>query len=201
MPVADAKICIREVRAGDEAAIAKLLTGLDPESRFLRWFSAGVDIRQAGDWAAHPASNHAIGLLAFAGEEPVGHAVVIPLADGRGELAFEVAAPWRHRGIAGALLDQLVEVARRSELDEIYADVLPENADMLAVLRERGEHTESRHDGILTLTLPVGARGVPTRLSRQEKRVREDILGLSPLGEIVPGSARQPTLGFPRRTR
>jgi GNAT superfamily N-acetyltransferase len=158
MLVADANICIREVRAGDEAAIERLLAGLDPESRFLRWFSAGVDIRRAGDWAAHPALHHAVGLLAFAGEEPVGHAAIIQLDDARGELAFEVAAPWRHRGIAGALLEQLVEVARGIGLDEIYADVLPGNADMLAVLREHGEHTESHHDGVVTLTLPLRQR-------------------------------------------
>jgi RimJ/RimL family protein N-acetyltransferase len=177
MLVADANICIREVRAGDEAAIERLLTGLDQESRSKRWFSAGVDIRQAGDWAAHPARNHAVGLLAFAGEEPVGHAAVISVGDGRGELAFEVAAPWRHHGIAGALLDQLVELARGSDLHEIYADVLPGNADMLAVLREHGEHTESHHEGIVTLTLPVPRRSAFSGVDEPVRRYLAHALG------------------------
>ena len=155
MLVADANICIREVCAGDEAAIDDLIAGLDPESRFLRWFSAGVDIHEAADWAAHPARFSAVGLLAFAGEEPVGHATIIPLADGRGEVAFEVAAPWRHHGIAGALLERLIEIGTARGLQEIYADVLPRNADMLAVLREHSEHAESYRDGIVTVTIPV----------------------------------------------
>jgi GNAT superfamily N-acetyltransferase len=153
--VADTQIRIREVRAGDEAAIEHLIAGLDPESRFLRWFSAGVDIRWAADWAAHPARFSAVGLLAFAGAETVGHATIVPLADGRGEVAFEVAAPWRHHGIAGRLLVGLLEIASARGLHEIYADVLPCNADMLAVLREHGEHAESCRDGVMTLTIPV----------------------------------------------
>jgi RimJ/RimL family protein N-acetyltransferase len=152
---ADPDIAIRELRAGDEAAIDHLITGLDPESRFLRWFSAGVDIHAAIDWAAHPERSHAVGLLAFAGEEPVGHAVLIVLHDGRGEVAFEVAAPWRHHGIAGALLRRLLVIAAARGLHEVYADVLPGNRNMLAVLREHGEHAETRHDGIITVTIPV----------------------------------------------
>jgi GNAT superfamily N-acetyltransferase len=157
MPVADPTICIRELRAGDEGAVDRLLTGLDPESRFLRWFSAGVDIHAAADWAAHPARSHAVGLLAFAGEDLVGHAVIIVLPDGRGEVAFEVAAPWRHHGIAGAFLERLLVIAATRGLREIYADVLPGNANMLAVLREHGEHAESRRDGVMTLTIPVSS--------------------------------------------
>jgi GNAT superfamily N-acetyltransferase len=156
---ADPRIRIRELRAGDEAALDNLITGLDPESRFLRWFSAGVDIHAAIDWAAHPGRSHAVGLLAFAGEEPVGHAVIIVLDDGRGEVAFEVAAPWRHHGIAGALLERLLVVAAGRGLREIYADVLPGNRNMLAVLREHGEHAEALRDGIITVTIPVPGAG------------------------------------------
>jgi GNAT superfamily N-acetyltransferase len=155
MLVADASVCIREVRAGDEAAIERLIVGLDAESRYLRWFTGAVDIRQAADWAAHPTRFSAVGLLALAGTEPVGHAVLIPLADGRGEIAFEVAAPWRHHGIAGALLEQLLAVAATRGLRELYADVLPDNADMLAVLREHGQHAESGDGSVVTVTLPV----------------------------------------------
>ena len=152
---ADPTIRIRELRAGDEAAVDQLITGLDPESRFLRWFSAGVDIHAAVDWAAHPARSGAVGLLAFAGDEPVGHAVLIVLRDGRGEVAFEVAAAWRHHGIAGALLERLLVIAAARGLREIYADVLPGNRNMLAVLREHGEHAEALRDGIITVKIPV----------------------------------------------
>jgi len=152
---ASAAVVVREVRGGDEAAIDRLLGGLDPESRYTRWFTGGVDLEQAEDWAAHPERSSAVGLLAFADDEPVGHAVLIPAANRRGEVAFEVAAPWRHHGIAGTLLDELVQAAAVRGMHEIYADVLGENADMLAVLREHGQHAEAHHDGIVTVTLDV----------------------------------------------
>jgi GNAT superfamily N-acetyltransferase len=146
---------IREVRPGDEAAIDDLLGGLDAESRYRRWFTGGVDIRGAEDWAAHPERVAGVGLLAFIGEQPVGHAVLIPTGDGRAEVAFEVAAQWRRHGIAGALLERLIDEAADRGLREVYADVLPENADMLAVLREHGEHRESHAGGIVIVTLPA----------------------------------------------
>ncbi|MGI8623546.1 MAG: GNAT family N-acetyltransferase [Solirubrobacteraceae bacterium] len=93
--------------------------------------------------------------VGFAGDEPDGHGVLIPAPGGRGEVAFEIAAPWRHRGIAGALLERLVAAAAARGLHELYAEVLMENADMLTVLREHGRHAESRDGGILTVTIPV----------------------------------------------
>jgi GNAT superfamily N-acetyltransferase len=149
---------IREVRPGDEAAIDELLGGLDAESRYRRWFTGGVDMRGAEDWAAHPERVAGVGLLAFIGDQPVGHAVLIPAGDGRGEVAFEVAAQWRRHGIAGALLERLLGAAADRGLREVYADVLPENADMLAVLREHGEHVESHKGGIVIVTLPAAHR-------------------------------------------
>jgi GNAT superfamily N-acetyltransferase len=157
-PPSPVPLLIREVRAGDEAAIEQLLGGLDAVSRYRRWFTGGVDIRGAEDWAAHPERVAGVGLLAFMGDQPVGHAVLIPSGDGRAEVAFEVAAPWRRHGIASALLQRLLDVAGDRGVREVYADVLPENADMLAVLREHGEHVESHDEGIVIITLAAPHR-------------------------------------------
>jgi GNAT superfamily N-acetyltransferase len=151
-------LLIREVRAGDEAAIEQLLGGLDAESRYRRWFTGGVDIRGAEEWAAHPERVAGVGLLAVIDGQAVGHAVLIPSEHVSAEVAFEVAAPWRRHGIASALLARLLEAAADRGLREIYADVLPENADMLAVLREHGEHVESRDGGIMIITIAAPPR-------------------------------------------
>ncbi|MDX6676399.1 MAG: hypothetical protein QOE31_451 [Solirubrobacteraceae bacterium] len=158
----DPQVRIREIRAGDEAVIAALFGDLDPESCRRRWFGA-VDVRRAADWAAHPERVAAVGLLAFAGDALVGHAVLVPLSSGRGEVAFEVAAPWRHHGIAGALLERLIAAAGAHDLREVYADVLPENTDMLVVLREHGRHAESREGGVVSVTIPVAERRHPAQ--------------------------------------
>jgi GNAT superfamily N-acetyltransferase len=89
--------------------------------------------------------------------------VLVPLSSGRGEVAFEVAAPWRHHGIAGALLERLIAAAGAHDLREVYADVLPENTDMLAVLREHGRHAESREGGVVSVTIPVAERRHPAQ--------------------------------------
>jgi GNAT superfamily N-acetyltransferase len=157
----DGALRIREVRPGDESAIEQLLGGLDAESRYRRWFTGGVDILGAEEWAAHPERVAGVGLLAFIDREPVGHAVLIPSEGESAEVAFEVAAPWRRHGIASALLERLLDVAADRGLREIYADVLPQNADMLAVLREHGEHVESRDGGIMIITIAAPHRAQP----------------------------------------
>ena len=163
----EGEVRIREVRSGDEVAIDRLLGGLDAESRYRRWFTGGVDISGAEDWAAHPERVGGVGLLAFIAGQPVGHAVLVPAGGERAEVAFEVAAQWRRRGIATALLNRLLEVAADRGLREVYADVLPENADMLAVLREHGEHAESRDQGIVSVTLPAPEVRTPAPAARR----------------------------------
>ena len=49
----------------------------------------------------------------------------------------------------------MLDAAAARGLREVFAEVLPDNADMLAVLREHGEHAESRDCGVVCVTLPV----------------------------------------------
>jgi acetyltransferase len=158
MPGLGAAIRIRTVRPGDDDVIRELLGGLDPEASYRRWFTGAVNLKQAVEWAAHPDRFSAVGLLALADGHPVGHGVLIPCGDGRAEIAFEVAEPWRCHGIATALLQKLLDASSELGLREVYADVLCENHDMLVVLREHGEHSEKRDGGVVTLTIPVPLR-------------------------------------------
>lgn len=165
MPGLEAGITIRTVRPGDEDAIRQLLSGLDPESSYRRWFTGAVNLQTAIDWASHPERIAAVGLLALADGIPVGHGVLIPCGDHRGEIAFEVAAAWRRHGIATALLLRLLVAGDELGLHEVYAEVLYDNRDMLAVLREHGEHTEQRDGGVFTVTIPVPSRDSADRRS------------------------------------
>jgi GNAT superfamily N-acetyltransferase len=151
---------IRPIGPGDETAVDDLLAGLDEESRFRRWFTGAIDVHEQARWAAHPERVHAVGLLAFIGEEVVGHAVLVPIDAHAAEVAFEVAAPWRHHGVAGHLLEALCEVARARGMDTLHAEVLALNADMLAVFREHGPVTEQIVDGAVAVDLPLGPPAV-----------------------------------------
>jgi GNAT superfamily N-acetyltransferase len=153
---APSSFAVRPVVPGDLPGLDSLLSGLTDQARYRRWFTAAPDIHRAAAWAADPEGQHAVGLVAIApNRDLVGHAAFIPLDDARAEVCFEVAAPWRHQGVAGLLLDELMRRAAKRGLRALVAEVLAENADMLAVLREHGPCRELRNGGVVELELPL----------------------------------------------
>lgn len=156
VPPAPPGLVIRPIGPGDEAAVDALLSGLDERARFTRWFTGAVDVARQVDWAAHPERTHAVGLLALIDGEVVGHGVLVPSGEREGEVAFEVAAPWRHHGVAGRLLAALCDAARERGMERLTAEVLAMNHDMLAVFREHGELSERRVDGSIGVEIALG---------------------------------------------
>jgi len=149
-------VSVRPVAPGDLPALDSLLSALDSRSRYRRWFTAAADVHRAAAWAADPGREGAVGLVAVSPEgELVGHAALVPMDDARAEVCFEVAAPWRHHGVAGGLLAELARRALDQGLLTLVAEVLPANADMLAVLREHGPCRERRGDDVVDLDLPL----------------------------------------------
>jgi GNAT superfamily N-acetyltransferase len=154
--VASPLVEVRPVTLDDLPRLDALLTALDGRDRYRRWFTGAADVHGAAALASHPEQQDAVGLVATApGGELVGHAALIPMSEARAEVCFEVAAPWRHHGVAGRLLVELVRRAAQRGLQTLVAEVLPENADMLAVLREHGPCHEHREDGVVELELAV----------------------------------------------
>ena len=154
--VGTSPVSLRPVAPGDLPALDSLLSALDDQARYRRWFTGAADVHRAAAWAADPGRGGAIGLVALApGGELIGHAALIPMDEARAEVCFEVAAPWRHHGVAGGLLADLARRAVGQGLLTLVAEVLPENADMLAVLREHGPCRERREHGVVDLELPL----------------------------------------------
>jgi GNAT superfamily N-acetyltransferase len=153
-----APVTVRPVLPGDLPRLDALLTGLDEQGRYRRWFTGAIDIHRAVAWAAQPDLHHAVGLVAITADDAlVGHAAFVVIDDVSAEVCFEVAAPWRHHGIAGALLAELERRAARRGLRTLVAEVLPGNADMLAVLREHGPCREHREDDVCVVELEIEA--------------------------------------------
>ncbi len=147
---------IRPVVPADLPLLDALLGGLDSQSRYRRWFSGGVDVHRAAAWAADPGREDAVGLVAMGPDGAlVGHAAFIPIDASRAEVCFEVAAASRHHGVAGRLLSALERRAAQRGLTTFVAEVLSENADMLAVMREHGPCHERRDGNIVELELAV----------------------------------------------
>jgi GNAT superfamily N-acetyltransferase len=156
---------VRPLDADDEVGLDALLTGLDTQSRYRRWFSGAADVHRAVVWAAHPELNDGIGLVATSrAGDIIGHGAAIPMDADRAEVCFEVAAPWRHHGVAGRLLTGLAEAASERGLRTLVAEILSENADMLAVMREHGPCRERSESGVVELELDIAQP--PARTAR-----------------------------------
>lgn len=121
------------------------MADLSVDSQRLRFFTAAVDLRaEARRGAADDDSDHH-GIVALApGRGLVGHAVYVRLPGAlRAELAVEVADDLHHLGLATLLIIRLAQIAEDHEITSFFAEVLPENRDMLAVF----------HDGFAALTV------------------------------------------------
>jgi hypothetical protein len=128
-------VSIRTVTSEDEASILGFLTGLSIGSRRLRFFSAAVDLRaEAHRGAASDDVDHH-GVLAIAPERGVvGHAIYVrvPGSD-RAEVAVEVVDDLHRMGLATVLLIGLAQFAEARQITSFFAEVLPENRDMLTI--------------------------------------------------------------------
>lgn len=132
------RVWVRPVHAGDEAAILEFLTHLSAESRRRRFFTAAIDLRAETHRELAIAATDHHGLLAWSADRGVvGHAIYVraPLAT-RAEVAVEVADDLHHLGLATQLVIRLAQDAEHRQITRFFADVLPENGDMLAVFRD-----------------------------------------------------------------
>jgi acyl-CoA synthetase (NDP forming) len=191
-------VSVRPVQPGDIGALESFLGGLSPESRRLRFFTAGADLSGAARWAARAEDRHGLGLVATTGEpwRIVGHAGYERIDAERAEIAFEVADALRGRGLATILMAHLAQAAGEAGIATFVADVLPENRRMLDVFRESG----------FPATLRAGDEGLvvefPTALTREaleryEERERTAAAAavahfLRPASVAVVGASRRP---------
>ncbi|MDX6668884.1 MAG: hypothetical protein QOK04_2264 [Solirubrobacteraceae bacterium] len=144
-------VFVRPVTLDDEPAIREFLTGLSVDSRRLRFFSAAADMRaEAHRGAAGDDADH-YGLLAIApGSGVVGHAtyVRIPHSE-RAEVSVEVADDRHHLGLATLLMIRLAEFAEHRRITRFFAEVLPENHDMLGVFRDGFAAVTRSDEGVM----------------------------------------------------
>ncbi len=132
-------VSLRPVTRDDEAAIFELLAELSIESLCLRFGSAGTNLRAEAHRGASGDDADHYGVLAMApGRGVVGHANYVrhPRSD-RAEVAVEVADDLHHLGLATLLVIRLAEFAEHRHITRFFAEVLPDNHDMLAVFRNR----------------------------------------------------------------
>jgi hypothetical protein len=131
-------ISIRTVTLEDEPLLLEFLTGLCEDSRRLRFFTAAVNLRaEAHRGAAGDDTNHC-GVLAITPERGVvGHAIYVRVpGSASAEVAVVVGDGLHRLGVATALLIRLAQVAESRQITCFFAEVLPENHDMLTLFQD-----------------------------------------------------------------
>jgi RimJ/RimL family protein N-acetyltransferase len=71
-------------------------------------------------------------------QQIVGGGRYVVTTPGRAEIAFTVVDQYQGQGVGGVLLRHLATLAREAGLQELIAEVLPDNAPMLKVFRSSG---------------------------------------------------------------
>jgi len=149
---------IRAVRPDDKARLVKAFRGLDRGSVYLRFFSykkalEDEELRRVTE--CDGASQAALVATVGNGEQEIIVALGEYVRSGAGaQIAFAVEEDFQGRGIASRLLRQLAGIARANGITQFEADVLAENAPMLAVLRNSKLRMRTRHqEGVVHATL------------------------------------------------
>jgi ribosomal protein S18 acetylase RimI-like enzyme len=153
---------IRSLRPDDEPDMLAAVGRTSAQSLQRRFFAVkrGFSEKERAFFMNIDFKNH-VALVALAEEDGrtvvVGGGRYIVFEPGRAEMAFVVIDDWQGRGIGSILLRHLIKIGSSAGLEELTAEVLPENAAMLKVFGKFGFKPSSRRDPQaihVTLKLP-----------------------------------------------
>ncbi len=148
---------LRPITPEDRSAFLAFHAGLSPESRYNRYFSAHLHLRETElARILEPEPGRAGGLVAEQAGALVGHATWHRLAaePDAAEVAFTVSDRLHGHGLGTLLLHALARWAGRAGIARFVAHVLPHNREMLAVFRDAGYEEHARfEDGVVRVDL------------------------------------------------
>jgi len=142
LPDHEAAVTVRELTGTDGAAVDAVLTGLSPQSRYLR-FNTGIDqvsawMRRAlADVDGHDCAGVVAEMATPAGPAAIGMAHLCRVDERRAEVAVVVVDAYQRHGVGRRLLETLGERAVDLGYQVIVADVLPKNDVILRFAHQR----------------------------------------------------------------
>ena len=159
-------VTIRAIQRGDKSRLLEAFKSLDRESVYRRFFSpkkelSDRELEQLTDVDFSQVVALVVTTQGADGEILIGGGRYATEGAGSGEaeIAFMTDGNYRGLGIASLILKHLVHIAREAEVQHFDAEVLAENAPMLAVFRRSGLPVRLQRDGsTLHVTLSLGSR-------------------------------------------
>jgi RimJ/RimL family protein N-acetyltransferase len=152
---------IRALRPEDRTDYLAAVERTSDQSLYRRFFGPkrGFTEREVAffmniDFAKHVA----LAAVADEGGRPVivGGGRYIVTEPGKAEVAFVVVDGYQGQGIGAALMRHLAAIARAAGLEELIAEVLPDNIAMLKVFEKSGlAITTKRNSGVIHVALQL----------------------------------------------
>jgi ribosomal protein S18 acetylase RimI-like enzyme len=144
-------VTIRALKPEDRSAMLSAVGRVSAQSLYRRFFGPKREFTEKEtdffvnvDFVNHVALVAVVG----AGENAViGAGRYIVTRPGEAELAFAVIDEYQGQGVGTALLRHLVLIAGESGIEQLVAEVLPENVPMLTVFRKSGFGVKKKSGG------------------------------------------------------
>jgi RimJ/RimL family protein N-acetyltransferase len=147
-------IKIRALTSDDRAGLLDAVERTSAQSMYRRFFGAKHEFSQKEiefflniDFVSH------VGLAATAEEDNqaviVGGGRYIIVRPGAAEVAFAVVDEYQGQGIGGALMRHLIAIARDAGLEELVAEVLPDNLPMRKVFEKSGLRNKVKREELV----------------------------------------------------
>ena len=162
-----ATLQIRALLPGDRAEMLAAVGRFSEQTLYRRFFAPKRSFSEREiefflnvDFTSHVAL---VAVLSEGGRQViVGGARYVRSEPGCAEVAFAIDDPHQKLGIATHLIRHLIEIARANGLEELIAEVLPDNAPMLKVFERCGLAMTTRRDrGVVHVRLALSP-GVTT---------------------------------------
>jgi RimJ/RimL family protein N-acetyltransferase len=146
------QIEIRALRREDEAGMLAAIEKASAKSLQRRFFAMKRHFsdKERAFFMNIDFRNH-VAIVALADDDGrkviIGGGRYIVFEPGRAEMAFVVVDTWQGRGVGSILMRHLIKIANDDAgLQELTAEVLPENAAMIKVFEKFGFSSARRHD-------------------------------------------------------
>jgi acetyl coenzyme A synthetase (ADP forming)-like protein len=190
---------IRPGRKSDRERLEDYFIAMSPETRWLRFWGASVDVSAVAAAALDQDYLRHLTLLAFSGGDDgtiVGGAQYLSMNEHRAEVSFSVADELQGRGLGSLLLERLAAAASTNGIQTFAAQVLPENHVMIDVFRQSGfDVSIHATPGSIDVEFPTST--TPEAIERFDRRRIEASVNavralLSPSSVAVIGASRDP---------
>jgi RimJ/RimL family protein N-acetyltransferase len=155
------RVKIRALKPDDRDGLVAAVRRISDRSLYRRFFGVRRDFseQETAFFLNADFINH-VALVAVVEEGErsviVGGGRYIIVQPGQAEVAFAVVDEYQGQGIGAALMCHLAAIARRAELRELMAEVLPENTPMLKVFEKSGlRFSTTREPGVVRVVLEL----------------------------------------------